>query len=241
MSYPLLKIQTVDDTTLITSASSNTPNQSINIVGTGTALSDKVFVALTPSNATNLNIYLISGKALSATFWLNNPSNVFATVTTLNTWVPLGSMIIGENWGLTIQTDAIGTTGSLVALQCSQAQTVATWFPNGFQNLIPLNNTVTFTINPLTGAVTYVFTAYPITSGQTVALCRTTYSVQAGTLTLTSSDTGKISNESVPFTSPSGLNINFSTIATGTFTGTVVVTVTGAGSTSYINTGYIRV
>lgn len=240
MTTPYVIFQTGDDQTLFSSVSSNTPTGSVDIFTNGTATNTILTGLFTVSAPANLNVFLDVTNSASLTIWQQNPNNVLFTTTTKNTWLSASQIYPNTQYGYTNVTATQGTSGTTWKLQLGQSLTVQSFFPAGFQNLIPIGPSVSFTTNLVTGSVLYNFTSYPIVAGQPIALSRTSYSLNNGTVTTTSSDTAKIPDEALVYTAPSGLNINLLPIATGTFTGTVALTVVGAGTNAYINTAYVR-
>jgi hypothetical protein len=175
----------------------------------------------------------------AGTFTLYNSSftTVLGSTSSTTPWQNIATLTANTVYGWTYNLTIAPGSGSIIAyLQAKSAASVSNWFPNGFINLLQLGPTVSRITNA-DGSFTYTFTNYPVTTISPIALLQTGTSIQSGTLTLTST-VGAFANQSEAFTAPSGVISYLVPSSTGDVSGTVTVTVTGAGGSDFVRTVY---
>lgn len=195
---------------------------------------------ITPSAVCAPAVNLSAG----GTFTLFSDTNfrtVLDSTTTTGEWVTLNvALDANVSYGYLFQAELAPTEGDvLVSLQAKTPLVVSSWFPNGFINVLQLGATASLATNS-DGSFTYTFLNYPVNSGVPIALMQTGSSIQSGTMLITST-VGAFANQTEAFTAPAGYLGFLVPTTTGNVSGTVNVTVDGAGTTVFANSFYTSV
>lgn len=205
----------------------------------------------------NLGQVIISPKVSRAIGWVDMMGIVpqvsgslygfvNAATTTLIMYDSNGNLLATRN-NLTIgeiapvqanETYYLGISASIVTavdttwatLQLYETPTVSESFEGGFFTNQPFINGITASTN-VNGVLTYTFNAVPLTAGQTTGLNLgyTGIALKTGTITMTSSDTTVFPSVSDGFVPNVVFQFQFQALKTTVFTGTIVVSVAGAG------------
>ena len=122
----------------------------------------------------------------------------------------------------------------LVTLSGTLAPAISNFFSQGIvpTNELPAAIPVTFSAF---GAMTLTFTNYPVTNGSTIFAAIAEIANNSGTLTVTSSDATVYTSYSQAFSVNNSIAIVLYANKSTSFTGTVVISVTGLGVSAAIN------
>lgn len=145
------------------------------------------------------------------------------------TLVPYNRYILSFSVNATLPVNS-----SLARLSAFVANNVFDYFEGGFNNQLPLNGNVTLTTD-IAGQFLYTFTNYALENDQRYDFASAIEGIQAGTATVTSSDTNFFPTYTQTFTVQNSIDFILQSSSTGTFTGTVSIGVIGVGAAIPVN------
>lgn len=194
------------------------------------------FIAFTPNQDCNiLGIITLTGNVAFRIFdEFGNIDNNYPLITATGV---IGAFKANKNYLLQITNSSAITSGtSIGSLAITTTPTVSTYFTNGFAPQVPITGNPTFSTNSF-GAITFTFTNYPAVLGQPKLLAIATFAKQALNgpgegVAFTCSDNTFENNSIFPFAINQTVGIYFNPLKSGSFTGTVFVTLTNAGTTT---------
>lgn len=188
----------------------------IEVVGIVPQVSGTLYGFLNAATS-NVDIYDTNGDLIAQR---NNTTNQ-----------PFAPVIANERYYLAISsTVTVAINTSWLTVQMYETPTVTESFEGGFVTNQPFINGITSSTDA-NGVLTYTFNAVALTLGQTTGLNLgfTGLALKTGTITMTSSDSTVFPNVSDGFVPNVVFQFQFQSLKTTVFTGTIVVSVTGAG------------
>ena len=123
---------------------------------------------------------------------------------------------------------------AMVSLTGTKEPNSLDYFSQGILRSDELSSAVVSSYNAF-GALTLTFTAFPLSLAQTILASIAEIGISAGTLTVTSSDATVFVSYTQAFTVNNSIAVVLLSQKTTTFTGTVIVSITGLGVSAPIN------
>lgn len=177
-------------------------------------------------------IIQITPTVATQVFTLLSASNsIIGTVTGTIATTTIGNLVAGTNYYLQMRTVAAIAINTLVfALRSLTTPIVSDYFMNGFQTSEPFIQGITSTTDDF-GSITYQFTNVQLTQGTQngLFLGYSGICLKTANVTYTSSNTAVFANVSDTISPNIAIHIQLNPLITTTFTGTVVISVTGVG------------
>lgn len=211
------------------------------VARSGTTLSaDSVdFITFSPNQDCNIiGVISATGNVAFRIFdEIGNIDNNYPTITATGV---IGAFKANKNYLLQITNSSAITSGTTIgSLAITTTPTVYTYFTNGFAPQIPIAGNPTVSTNSY-GAVTFTFTNYQAVIGRPLLLAIASFAKQGLNganegVAFTCSDNTFENNGIFPFAINQTVGIYFNPIKTGSFTGTIFVTLTNAGTTTAAN------
>lgn len=172
---------------------------------------------------TECQLYDSVGNALTSA--VNNTASAF-----------LYNIVAGTSYLLRVKSSVASAASlSLITLSGKITPTVFYYFADGFEPSSPLPSGITVVENGL-GELTYTFTNYAITAGESFIIGATGIASNVGTLTITSSNPAQIPSVSQPTVVNGSYVFQLLPSVTASFTGTVVISCSGVGVEVNIST-----
>jgi hypothetical protein len=200
------------------------------------------YIAFSPTQDCNIIGGILTGGASNVTMTIFDEfGNIDPTYSPITSGTAtFGAFKANKNYLVQIANSAaLSTSLKIGFLAVSTSPSVYSYFTNGFAPQIPVTGNPTVSTNSF-GAVTFTFTNYQAVLGKPILLAVAAFAKQAlsspGTgVAFTCSDNTFEANGIFPFAINQSVGIYFNPLKTGSFTGTIFVTLTNAGTTTLGN------
>lgn len=167
----------------------------------------------------------------------DNLGNLIGIPTVQNTLIAqyMATLQPFTRYVLSLNVNGTSTIASAIAtLEAYTTNYVSDYFDGGFTNVITLSPSLTLTIDGF-GQFLYTFTNYTVNFNERIKFAAAIEGKQSGVCTVTSSNTSFYASYTQNFGVQNSIDFNFQGLQTGSFTGTIALSIVGIGSTTQVN------
>lgn len=212
--------------------------RNVNII-TNSAYATNQYVGIEFTVAQPFTLYYFNNAATTFVelYDINGNPLITNSLNNTTTGVALYTLTSGKTYYLNFySTVAIAASTVICTLQGYLAPITTTFFNTGLgiPAEFPSSLPITYSFNSF-GAITYTFASCPLVLGGQLFICIADIAISSGTLTVTSSDLTVFTTYNQSFVAGNSIAVVLQANKTTSFTGTIIVSISGLGVLSQIN------